>query len=47
MPRISNRLPSSETLVPNLSVYRGWISDDQLRHASFRGLREDKNPRDV
>jgi bifunctional non-homologous end joining protein LigD len=28
-------------------VYRGWTSDDQLRHASFKGLREDKNPREV
>jgi hypothetical protein len=24
--------------------YRGWTSDDQLRHASFKGLREDKDP---
>jgi bifunctional non-homologous end joining protein LigD len=27
--------------------YRGWTSDDLLRHASFKGLREDKHPRDV
>ncbi len=28
-------------------VYRGWTSDDQLRHASFKGLREDKAAREV
>jgi bifunctional non-homologous end joining protein LigD len=27
--------------------YRGWTADDQLRHASSQGLREDKNPREV
>jgi bifunctional non-homologous end joining protein LigD len=27
--------------------YRGWTTDDQLRHASFKGLREDKDPREV
>jgi bifunctional non-homologous end joining protein LigD len=27
--------------------YRGWTSDDQLRHASFKGLREDKDPHEV
>jgi bifunctional non-homologous end joining protein LigD len=27
--------------------YRGWTSDGQLRHASFKGLREDKDPREV
>jgi bifunctional non-homologous end joining protein LigD len=27
--------------------YRGWTSDDLVRHASFKGLREDKNPRQV
>jgi bifunctional non-homologous end joining protein LigD len=28
-------------------VYRGRTSDEQLRHASFKGLREDKDPREV
>jgi bifunctional non-homologous end joining protein LigD len=28
-------------------VYHGWTSDDQLRHASFKGLREDKDTREV
>jgi bifunctional non-homologous end joining protein LigD len=28
-------------------VYRGWTADEQLRHASFKGLREDKDPREV
>jgi bifunctional non-homologous end joining protein LigD len=27
--------------------YRGWTADDQLRHASFKGLREDKDPGSV
>lgn len=27
--------------------YRGWSTDDLLRHASFRGLREDKDPREI
>lgn len=27
--------------------YRGWTSDGLLRHASFKGLREDKEPRQV
>jgi bifunctional non-homologous end joining protein LigD len=27
--------------------YRGWTADGQLRHASFKGLREDKDPRSV
>jgi bifunctional non-homologous end joining protein LigD len=27
--------------------YRGWTADEQLRHASFKGLREDKDPRSV
>ena len=27
--------------------YRGWAADEQLRHASFKGLREDKDPRSV
>ncbi len=27
--------------------FRGWTIDHILRHASFRGLREDKQPRDV
>jgi bifunctional non-homologous end joining protein LigD len=27
--------------------YRGWTSDRQLRHASYKGLREDKDPREV
>jgi bifunctional non-homologous end joining protein LigD len=27
--------------------YRGWTSDGQLRHASFKGLREDKAPHEV
>jgi bifunctional non-homologous end joining protein LigD len=35
---------------PDLVVeveYRGWTSDGQLRHASFQGLREDKDAREV
>jgi bifunctional non-homologous end joining protein LigD len=28
-------------------VYRGWTTDGQLRHASFKGLREDKDPHEV
>jgi bifunctional non-homologous end joining protein LigD len=35
---------------PNLVAdvdYRGWTADEQLRHASFKGLREDKDPRSV
>ncbi|MDE1992639.1 MAG: DNA ligase D [Rhizobiaceae bacterium] len=27
--------------------FRGWTADDHLRTASFRGLREDKNPQDI
>jgi bifunctional non-homologous end joining protein LigD len=27
--------------------YRGRTADEQLRHASFKGLREDKDPRSV
>ena len=27
--------------------FRGWTSDGNLRHASFRGLREDKSARDI
>jgi bifunctional non-homologous end joining protein LigD len=27
--------------------YRGWTADEQLRHASFKGLREDKDPESV
>lgn len=27
--------------------FRGWTADQNLRHASFRGLREDKEARDV
>jgi bifunctional non-homologous end joining protein LigD len=27
--------------------YRGWTADQQLRHASFKGLREDKDAREV
>ncbi|MEP9379558.1 DNA ligase D [Aquabacter sp. CN5-332] len=27
--------------------FRGWTADDNLRHTSFRGLREDKDPREV
>jgi bifunctional non-homologous end joining protein LigD len=27
--------------------YRGWTADQQLRHASFRGLREDKDAQEV
>jgi bifunctional non-homologous end joining protein LigD len=27
--------------------YRGWTPDGQLRHASFKGLREDKDPHAV
>ncbi|MBV2186842.1 MAG: non-homologous end-joining DNA ligase, partial [Rhizobium sp.] len=35
---------------PNLVAeieFRGWTADDHLRHASFRGLREDKAAQDV
>jgi bifunctional non-homologous end joining protein LigD len=28
-------------------AYRGWTSDGLVRHASFKGLREDKDPREV
>lgn len=34
------------TLVAEVE-YRGWTSDDQLRHASFKGLGEDKVLADV
>ena len=27
--------------------FRGWTGDGHLRHASFRGLREDKDPREI
>ena len=27
--------------------YRGWTADQQLRHASYKGLREDKEARGV
>jgi ATP-dependent DNA ligase len=27
--------------------YRGWTSDDLVRHASFKGSREDKHAREV
>jgi bifunctional non-homologous end joining protein LigD len=27
--------------------YRGWTSDGLVRHASFKGIREDKDPREV
>ena len=27
--------------------FRGWTADGMLRHASFKGLREDKDPREV
>jgi bifunctional non-homologous end joining protein LigD len=35
---------------PHLIVqvqFHGWSGDDMLRHASFRGLRDDKNPSDI
>ena len=35
---------------PNLVAevdYRGWTADQQLRHASFKGLRDDKDPHSV
>jgi ATP-dependent DNA ligase len=28
-------------------AYRGWTSEGLVRHASFQGLREDKDPREV
>jgi bifunctional non-homologous end joining protein LigD len=28
-------------------LFIGWTADEQLRHASFKGLREDKDPREV
>jgi bifunctional non-homologous end joining protein LigD len=28
-------------------AYRGWTSDGLVRHASYEGLREDKDPREV
>jgi bifunctional non-homologous end joining protein LigD len=28
-------------------AFRGWTSDSVVRHASFQGLREDKDPREV
>ncbi|KGD95031.1 DNA ligase D [Rhizobium sp. YS-1r] len=27
--------------------FRGWTADAHIRHASFRGLREDKDPKDI
>ncbi|MET1029018.1 MAG: DNA ligase D [Dongiaceae bacterium] len=33
-------------LVAEVEV-RGWTADDRLRHASFRGLRDDKKPTEV
>jgi bifunctional non-homologous end joining protein LigD len=51
----ADRLPSLARkgvvwVEPNLVAdvdYRGWTADEQLRHASFKGLREDKDPRSV
>lgn len=37
-------------VVPDLVAeveFRGWTGDNHLRHAAFRGLREDKGPKDV
>ena len=51
----ANRLPSlarkgvvwtEPELVAEVD-YRGWTADQQLRHASFKGLREDKEARSV
>lgn len=28
-------------------AFRGWTADQNLRHASFRGLRNDKDPREI
>ena len=51
----ANRLPSlarkgvvwtEPELVAEID-YRGWTADQQLRHASFKGLREDKEARSV
>ena len=51
----ANRLPSiarkgvvwtEPELVAEVD-YRGWTADQQLRHASFKGLREDKDAREV
>jgi hypothetical protein len=53
--RFANRLPSlarkgvvwtEPRLVAEVD-YRGWTADQQLRHASFKGLREDKEARSV
>jgi bifunctional non-homologous end joining protein LigD len=28
-------------------AFTEWTSDDSIRHPSFQGLREDKNPKEV
>jgi bifunctional non-homologous end joining protein LigD len=54
-PPFAQRLPSLArkgvvSVRPELVAevaYRGWTSDALVRHASFKGLREDKDPREV
>jgi bifunctional non-homologous end joining protein LigD len=54
-PRFAEALPSVARkgvtwVEPELVAeveFRGWTSDDLVRHASFKGLREDKDPREV